>query len=119
MMSQLAELIELNGEDTPIYRRTESGTDEFNRSVYTWAVQATEKAWVQSIGRSASVGEIFYPAGELTVDDRVGYFKHDSVIQEDDQVVWKENRYDVKSVQPQRLSGSTIFKVAVLKRQVE
>ena len=118
-MSNVADLIDRQGETVSIYRRSQSGVDEFNRPKYTWALQAEEKAFIQHVTRASSIDEIITYAGELTVDDRVGYFRADSVVQDDDQVEWAGNRYDVKAVQPRRVDGSTLFKVAVLKRMIE
>ncbi len=118
-MSNLADLVDRRGENVDIYRRSQSGVDEFNRPVYSWSLQAQEKAFIQNVTQASGLGEIITFAGELTVDDRVGYFKPDSVVQDDDQIEWTGNRYDVKAVQPRSLDGSTVFLVAVLKRLVE
>jgi len=118
-VSNVADLIDRRGETVSIYRRSQSGVDEFNRPRYAWSLQAEEEAFVQHVTRVSGVGEIVTYAGELTVDDRVGFFKGDSVVQDDDQVEWAGNRYDVRAVQPRRVGGSTAFKVAVLKRLIE
>ena len=116
-MSNIADLIDIRGEDVEVHRRSSSGVDEFNRPKYTWSLLATEKAVVQV--QTWKKGEAVLEAGELTIDDRVGFFKADSVVQEDDHVVHNGVRYDVKSVQEKRVRDSTQFKVAVLKRMVE
>lgn len=118
-MSNLPDMIDRRGEDVNIYRRTESGLDEYNRPIYTWTLQATEKAFIQHVARAAGAGEIITQAGELTVDDRVGYFKPDSTVQDDDQIEWSGNRYDVLAVQQRRVGGSDLFKVTILRRLVE
>lgn len=117
-MSNIADLIDRRGETVSIYRRSQSGVDEFNRPAYSWTLQASEKAFIQHVTRAANIAEIITTAGELTVDDHVGYFLHDSVIQDDDQIEWDGNRYDVLAVQTRRLSGSTLFKAAILRRLV-
>jgi len=118
-VSNLADLVDRRGGNVDIYRRSHSGVDEFNRPVYSWSLQAQEKAFIQHVTQASGIGEIITFAGELTVDDRVGYFKPDSVVQDDDQVESAGNRYDVKAVQPRRVGGSTVFLVAVLKRLLE
>lgn len=118
-MSNVADLIDRRGETVSIYRRFQSGVDEFNRPRYVWALQAEEEAFVQHVTKASGIGEIITYAGELAVDERFGFFRADSAVQGDDQVEWAGNRYDVKAVQPRRVGGSTVFKVAVLKRLIE
>jgi len=102
-----------------IYSRTETGVDEYNRPVYQWSLKAEEKALIQAVSRYAAVGEIILQAGELQKDDRVGYFKADSLIDEEDQVEWMGRRYDVVSLQARTLGDRVLFKVAILRRRVE
>jgi hypothetical protein len=118
-MSNIADLIDRRGEDVQIYRRSVSGTDEFNRPKYTWALQATEKAVVQGYKWNMVLGEMIAYAGELTADDKAGFFKADSAVQDDDQVVHAGIRYDVKAVKVNRVGGSTQLKICVLKRMIE
>ncbi|MFQ6054309.1 MAG: hypothetical protein ACE5OO_08800 [Candidatus Bathyarchaeia archaeon] len=118
-MSNIEDLIERRGEPVSIYRRSESGVDEFNRPVYTWTLQAVERAFIQPVGQASGVGEVITRAGELAVDDRVGFFPPDSAVQDDDQVEWAGSRYDVEAVQSRRVGGATVFKVALLRRLVE
>lgn len=113
------ELIELRGDTVKIYGRTESGADEYGRPIYQWSLKAEEKALIQHVRRYAAVGEIILPAGELQKDDRVGYFKADSVIDEDDQVEWMGHRYEVAALQPRTLGDRVLFKVAYLRRLIE
>jgi len=87
--------------------------------MYTWSLHATEKAFVQGFKWDTGVGELITYAGELTSDDQVGFFKAESIIQKDDQVVSASVRYDVKAVALRRFGGSTQFKVAVMKRLIE
>jgi len=117
-VSNVADLIDRRGETVSVFRRAESGVDEFNRPRYAWSLRALEKALIQPVARASGVGEVITLAGELTVDDRVGFFLPDSAVQDDDQVEWAGNRYDVGPVQPRGVSGQTAFKVAVLKRLV-
>jgi len=113
------ELIELRGDTVRIYGRTESGADEYGRPIYQWNLKAEEKALIQHVRRYAAVGEIILPAGELQKDDRVGYFKADSVIDEDDQVEWMGQRYEAVAIQPRTLGDRILFKVAYLRRLIE
>jgi len=116
-VSNISDLIDRRGESVSIYRRTESGTDEFNRPVYTWTLQATEKAAIFPAGSTA--GEAILEAGEVAVGDHVGYFKPDSEVQRNDQVEWNDVRFDVKGVRVHRVGGSTRFLEAVMERMIE
>jgi len=119
MHVRVVELIELRGDSVRIYGRAETGVDEYNRPVYSWSLKAEEKALIQAVHRRTSIGEIVLPAGEVSIDDRIGFFKPDSVIEEDDQVEWMGNRYDVVAVQSRTLKDGVIFKIVYLKRMVE
>jgi len=118
-VNRVEELIELRGDTVRIYGRTESGTDEYGRPRYQWSLKAEEKALIQHVRRYAAVGEIILPAGEIEKDDRVGYFKADSLVSEDDQVEWMGHRYEVVAVQPRTLGDRVLFKVAYLRRLIE
>ncbi len=118
-MDSIEELIELRGDTVKIYGRAESGVDEYNRPVYSWSLKAEEKALIQHVRRYAAVGEDILPAGEFQRDDRVGYFRADSVVAEDDQVEWMGHRYEVVAVQPRTLGDRILFKVAYLRRLIE
>ena len=115
-VDSIEELIELRGDTVRIYSRTETGVDEYNRPVYEWSLKAEEKALIQHVRRYAAVGEILLPAGEIQRDDRVGYFKADSAISEDDHVEWMGQRYEVVALQPRTLGDRILFKVAYLRR---
>jgi len=116
-MSNISDMIDRRGEDVQIYRRSVSGTDEFNRPKYSWALQATEKAFVQSYNRVIS--EVITYAGEVTVDDMIGFFRADSAVQGDDQVIHSSIRYDVKAVMDKRVGSATVYKTVVMKRMIE
>jgi len=118
-VDSIEELIELRGDTVRIYGRMESGADEYGRPIYQWNLKAEEKALIQHVRRYASVGEDILPAGEVQRDDRVGYFKADSVIDEDDQVEWMGHRYEVAALQVRSLNDRVLFKVAYLRRLIE
>jgi len=118
-VSNVDDLIELRGEAVDIYRRSQTGTDEYNRPVYSWSKQATEKAFIQPVGYKAGIGEIVLESGEKVIGDHVGYFLSDSVIQRNDQVDWSGVRLDVKGVSVHRESGVTRFYRAVMERMIE
>lgn len=118
-MNSIEEFIELRGDTVKIYGREKSGTDEYGRPKYTWSLKAEERALIQHVRRYASVGEITLPAGEIHKDDRVGYFKADSVISEDDEIEWMGQRYEVIALQPRTLGDRVVFKVAYLRRLIE
>lgn len=118
-MSNIADLIQRRGGVVSIYRRSESGVDEFNRPRYTWALQAQEKAFIQPVTRGSAGGEVILEAGERVVDDHVGYFQGDSSIKRNDQVEWNGVRFDVKAVRIHRVGGVTQFREVVLERPIE
>ena len=118
-MSNISDLLDRRGEDVSIYRRSESGTDEYNRPRYTWQLQATEKAIILPVGYTTGVGEVVLEAGERAVGDHIGYFKPDSQVQRNDQVEWNGLRLDVKGIRVHRTGGVTRFVEAVLERQIE
>ena len=118
-MNSVEELIELRGDTVKIYGREQIGVDEYGRPRYQWSLKAEEKALIQHVRRYAAVGELILPAGELQKDDRVGYFKADSLVSEDDQVEWMGYRYEVVAVQPRTLGDRVLFKVAYLRRLIE
>ena len=115
-MNSVEELIELRGDTVKIYGREQIGVDEYDRPRYQWSLKAEEKALIQHVRRYAAVGELILPAGELQKNDRVGYFKADSLVSEDDQVEWMGYRYEVVALQPRTLGGRVLFKVAYLRR---
>ena len=117
-MNRIEELIELRGDTVKIYGREEIGVDEYGRPRYQRSLKAEEKALIQHVRRYTAVGELILPAGELQKDDRVGYFKADSVIEEDDQVEWMGYRYEVVALQLRTLGDRVLFKVAYLRRMI-
>lgn len=118
-MSNIDDLIELKGEAVDIYRRSQTGTDEYNRPVYSWSKQATEKAIIQHVGSKTGVGEVVLESGEKVIGDHVGYFSSDSIIQRNDQVDWNGVRLDVKGARINRESGATRFYEAIMERMIE
>ena len=118
-MSNIEELIELRGDTVKIYGREEGGVDEYGRPKYTWSLKAEEKALIQHVRRYTAIGEIILPAGEIEKDDRVGYFKADSALSEDDEIEWMGQRYEVVALQLRTLGDRVLFKVAYLRRMVE
>ena len=118
-MSNIDDLIERRGENVDIYRRSQTGTDEYNRPVYSWSKQATEKAIVQPVGYTTGVGEVLLESGERVIGDHVGYFQSDSVVQRNDQVEWKGVRLDVKGVRVNRESGVDRVYEAIMERMIE
>jgi len=121
IVSNIADLIELHGSDVDIYLRAESGTDEYNRPRYTWpeGPTATERAWIQPVGYTTGTGERATEAGEIDIGDHVGYFKADSVVQKDAQVVWQGMRFDVKSTRIHETSGTVRYVDAILELMIE
>jgi len=118
-VNRIEELIELRGDTVKIYGREEGGVDEYGRPRYQWSLKAEEKALIQHVRRYTAVGELILPAGELQKDDRVGYFKADSALSEDDQVEWMGHRYEVVALQLRTLGDRVLFKVAYLRRMLE
>ena len=118
-MSNIDDLIERRGENVDIYRRTQTGTDEYNRPVYSWSKQTTEKAIIQPVGNMAGIGEVFLESGEKVIGDHIGYFQSGSVIQRNDQVEWNGVRLDVKGVRANRMSGADRFYEALMERMIE
>jgi hypothetical protein len=118
-VSNIDDMIMRRGEDVDIYRRSQTGTDEYNRPVYSWSKQATEKAIVQPVGYTTGVGEVLLESGERVVGDHVGYFQSGSVIRRNDQVDWKGVRLDVKGIRVHREAGATRFYEAIMKRMIE
>ena len=118
-MSNIDDMIERRGENVDIYRRSQTGIDEYNRPVYSWSKQATEKAIIQPVGYTTGVGEVFLESGEKVIGDHVGYFQSGSIIQRNDQVEWNDIRLDVKGVRVARESGVTEFYEAIMERMIE
>ena len=118
-MSNINDLIDLRGENADIYRRSQKGTDEYNRPVYSWSKQATEMAIIRHVGYSTGVGEVVLESGERVIGDHVGYFKSGSIIQRNDQVEWSGVRLDVKGVRDNRESGADRFYEAIMVRMIE
>jgi len=117
-VSGVEELIELRGDIVKIYGRERTGVDEYGRPRYQWSLKGEEKALIQHVRRYAAVGEIILPAGEIEKDDRVGYFKADSLVEEDDQIEWMGHRYEVVALQLRTLGDRVLFKVAYLRRLI-
>ena len=118
-MSNIDDMIERRGENVDIYRRSQTGIDEYNRPVYSWSKQATEKAIIQPVGYTTGVGEVFLESGEKVIGDHVGYFQSGSVIQRNDQVEWNGVRLDVKGVRVNRESGVDRVYEAIMERMIE
>mgnify|MGYP001051190389 CR=1 FL=1 len=118
-MSNIDDLIELRGEAVDIYRRSQTGIDEYNRPVYSWSKQATEKAIVQPVSSASGFGEVVLESGERVVGDHVGYFQSGSVVQRNDQVECNGVRLDVKGIRVNRESGSDRFYEAIMERMIE
>lgn len=112
-------LLETRGDSVRIYGRVQSGVDEYNRPVYSWSLKAEEKALIQAVHRRTALQEIVLPAGEVSVEDRIGFFMPESVVAEDDQVEWMGSRYEVVALQERTLGDRVLFKVAYLRRMVE
>ena len=118
-MSNIDDLIERRGENVDIYRRSQTGTDEYNRPAYSWSKQATEKAIIRHVGYETGVGEVVLESGERVIGDHIGYFQSDSVIKRNDQVEWSDVRLDVKGVRNNRESGADRFYEAIMKTMIE
>jgi len=118
-VSNIDDLIELRGKAVDIYRRSQAGTDEYNRPVYSWSKQATEKAIVQPVSSASGFGEVVLESGEKVIGDHIGYFQSNSVIQRNDQVDWNGVRLDVKGIRIHRESGATRFYEATMERMIE
>jgi len=111
--------IELRGDTVKVFGRAESGVDEYGRPTYTWSLKAEEKAMIQAVHRWSRLTEVVLEAGEIRREDRVGFFKADSILSEEDQVEWMGQRYEVAALQLRTLGGRVLYKVAYLRRLIE
>ena len=111
-MSSISAVIDAKGESLAIKRRTQTGTDDYGKPIYTWATTATENIFLQPLNAQ----EISGLAGEYTPKDLKGFFKADSAVLEDDRVTWSSVDYEIKGLKIWKVSGSTKYLQAYLKR---
>lgn len=96
-------VIEKRGEKLSITRRTKTGEDDYGKPVYEWVEQAEEYMFLHPLTSE----EVRSLAGEFTVNDIKGFFRNDSIIQENDRITWNDATYEVKGRKVWKLSGST------------
>lgn len=111
-MSNISAVIDSTGESLAIKRRQQTGTDDYVKPIYTWNTVATEKIFLQPLDAQ----EILSLAGEYTPKDLKGFFKSTSAVQENDRVTWGGVDYEVKGLRTWKVSGTTRYLQAYLKR---
>lgn len=105
------------GEQINVYRRTESGTDEFQRPIYTWALAYSTSIYAR-FDRIRRTEEI-YVAGERINAEYKVFLRMDADVLKDDQLAWHSERWDVMAIDQINLTGVGQFKRAFVRRLVE
>ncbi|MBS7623829.1 hypothetical protein KEJ39_09220 [Candidatus Bathyarchaeota archaeon] len=111
-MSNIPAILNKYGETLSIKRRQQTGTDDYGKPIYTWNTVADEKIFLHPLDAE----EIQAFAGEYTPKDLKGYFKPDSVVQENDHVTWESVDYEVKGLKVWKAGGLIKYQQAYLKR---
>lgn len=92
--------ISVRGEEVDVYRRTESGTDEYNRPTYSWSKIGTEKMLIEDlVSRGQRVPVEFIEAGKIDEADRYAFAPSNTTIQEFDRIETGEGKkYEVRLI---------------------
>lgn len=108
-------LINQHGASVDIYRESKGGADSYGDRAVTWTKTATETAWIQTRRRARDVTV----AGRFPESEYIGFFRSDSVIQENDYVQKDSAKYEVQHVGDAKLYGAVSHREVYLKVMVE